>query len=461
MTRDGRFRWASVIVSVLLLAALLLGWQHQNDVRRQHEQARRHTRQDWLTQGRKNPHSAAHYGVYAFKPTMPLSWVDRGVDPWVGVASWLEAHHQNDFQYRQAQDSTAVQRFGELTGATVLQLLLPLVIVLLTFGAFSDERERGTLRQLLSLGLRRPDLALGKALGVAGALGFLIVPATLAGVLALALSEQNGALLADGGRILGMTSSYLLYFVAFLGVSLAVSAKAPSSRAALLTLLAFWIVNGLVAPRAAADLARLVYPAPSAFEFANKMDAAMKHGIHGDETPEQRAAALREEVLRRYNVSRLEDLPVDFGGIRLQAGEEHANTIFDHFYSDLWTTFRRQETVHRTLAAFAPVLAVRSLSMGFAGTDFTQHTHFAKAAEEYRREIQRLMNGDLAEHGKTVQGPYLQDEALWSKVPEFTYEAPDAGWVLSHQASSLVLLAAWAAAAAAAAWRAAATQRVD
>jgi ABC-2 type transport system permease protein len=47
----------------------------------QHELARRATREQWLHQGVKNPHSAAHYGVYAFKPKMPLSLVDQGVDP--------------------------------------------------------------------------------------------------------------------------------------------------------------------------------------------------------------------------------------------------------------------------------------------------------------------------------------------------------------------------------------------
>jgi ABC-2 type transport system permease protein len=45
----------------------------------QHETTRRATREQWLTQGTKNPHSAAHYGVNAFKPKMPLSLADRAL----------------------------------------------------------------------------------------------------------------------------------------------------------------------------------------------------------------------------------------------------------------------------------------------------------------------------------------------------------------------------------------------
>ncbi len=455
MLRDGRFRWAAGIVLALLTGAVALGWQHYRDVNAQHEMARRATREQWLGQGVKNPHSAAHYGVYAFKPKMPLSLVDRGIDPYVGEAVWLEAHKQNEFKYRPAQDSTAVQRFGELTGATVLQLLIPLVIILLTFPAFSTEREQGTLRQLLSLGVTRAELAAGKALGIAWGMAVLLLPAIIFGVAGLALSADNGAFQAGISRMIFMGASYLLYFVAIIAVSLAVSARARSSRSALVTLLGFWIFSGLIAPRAIADLAKSIYKTPSAFEFAHKIDLAMKNGAA------MRAEDLKASLLKRYNVASLAALPVDFRGISLQAGEEHGNQVFDHYYSELWDTFQRQEYVHQAASVLAPVLAVRSLSMGLAGTDFAQHAHFARAAEEYRRMIQRTMNGDVINNAKAARGPYLRGRDLWDKLPDFEYQAPGVGWVLSRQSLSLLLLSFWAAAAIALAWRAALRLRVD
>jgi ABC-2 type transport system permease protein len=142
--RDGRFRTAAAVVIALTLASLGAGWKHYRDVSAQHEEARRGTRAQWLQQPKKNPHSAAHYGVYAFKPTSQLGIVDTGVDPYVGVAAWL-AHKQNEFRYRPAQDRTAVQRFGALTAAESLQAILPLFIILMAFPAFAGERETGTL----------------------------------------------------------------------------------------------------------------------------------------------------------------------------------------------------------------------------------------------------------------------------------------------------------------------------
>ena len=459
MIRDGRFRWAGAIVLALLVGALALGWQHYREVNAQHELARRETRTQWLQQGVKNPHSAAHYGVYAFKPKMPLSLVDPGVDPWVGVAAYLEAHKQNDFKFRPAQDSTAIQRFGELTGATVLQLLIPLVIILLSFSAFAAEREQGTLRQLLSLGVRETSLAWGKALGVAWGLGLLLVPATVAGVAALALSSDGFE--ASFSRFALMVLTYLLYFTSIVALSLAVSAWVRSSRLALIALLGFWIFNGLIAPRVVTDLARSVYKTPSAFQFAQQVDAALKNGIDGHDPADRRAAQLRADLLKKYNVASLDALPVSFQGVSLQAGEDHGNEVFDHYYSDLWNTFERQERVHQAASVLAPMLAVRSLSMSLAGTNFAQHEHFARAAEDYRRLIQRTLNTDITKNGKTPDGRYLRGGDLWAQVPEFNYQAPQLSWVLGSQLLPVCLLLAWTAGAVLLLWRSTQRLRLD
>lgn len=96
-----------------------------------------------------------------------------GFDDYLGVAVYIEGHQQNPFSYRPAADTTGLQDFGTLTAATLLQGLLPLVIVLLACGAFAAEREQGTLRQLLSLGTPAWALFWGKAAGLAAGLAVL------------------------------------------------------------------------------------------------------------------------------------------------------------------------------------------------------------------------------------------------------------------------------------------------
>lgn len=437
MFRDGRFRVLAAVVLAVSMVSLVAGWRHYADVNRQHATAQAATRDQWLQQPKKNPHSAAHYGVYAFKPKSQLAIVDTGIDPYMGVSVWLEAHKQNEFKYRPAQDRTAVQRFGEMTAAETLQVLVPLFIVLMTFSAFAGEREQGTLRQLLSVGVDRWHLAAGKAIGVAAALALILLPATAAGVLALLLTS-DAQLAASPSRALWLGATYLAYFAVVIAISLAVSARVRSSRLALVILLTFWFANGLVASRAVSDLAAWLHPTPSAVEFQK----ALERDLNDDAEMERRLDRRKAELFRQYSVASVDALPVAFSGVSLQEGEEHGNEVFDVHYGRLFTQYARQNRVYQLGALAAPMLAVRSLSMGLAGTDLEQHRHFVAAAESYRRDIQRVMNDDITAHQKKGE-VYLAGRELWEKVPEFEYEAPSTAWVLGHQQWSLTILGAW------------------
>src|SRR5688572_20982430 len=191
LLREGRFRWAAGIILALLAVAALAGAHYQRDLVAQQLTAQSAEQSRWYNQGAKNPHSAAHYGLYAFKPRLAPAFLDPGVEPYTGVATWIEAHKQNEMLFRPAQDATLAQRFGDLTVALVFQVMLPLVVVLLAFNAFVGERERGTLRSLLALGLRPRDLVLGKLIGFAGALALILVPALGLGAAALALTGPS------------------------------------------------------------------------------------------------------------------------------------------------------------------------------------------------------------------------------------------------------------------------------
>jgi ABC-2 type transport system permease protein len=104
----------------LLLAALFVSKGYYQSVNDQHNEAKKNARSEWLGQGQKNPHSAAHYGTYAFKPNYPLALIDNGVDKFSDVSTFLEARRRSDEQYMAAQDLTAFSRFGDFTSSIVI-----------------------------------------------------------------------------------------------------------------------------------------------------------------------------------------------------------------------------------------------------------------------------------------------------------------------------------------------------
>jgi ABC-2 type transport system permease protein len=440
MIRDGRFQLTGAIVFALLVVALLTGWKRYVDVSLQHAVALQTQRDLWLGQGAKNPHSAAHYGYYAFKPKLALSALDQGLDPYLGISLFLEAHKQNTANYRPVEEATPVQRFGELTAAATLQGLIPLLIVLLAYAAFAGEREQRTLRQLLSLGVNRKDLALGKALGVAAPLLLLLIPAAAVGVVAMALHSGAQSITMDLPRLAVMIAVYVVYFAVFISIALIVSALAPSSRMALVVLLGFWFFNCLVAARIASDAAKAAHPAPSAIQFNRAIAKEAKgHGEWNDQVK-----AVKTRLMAEHHVTDAKLLPVNPEAVALDEGERRDALIYEKHFNRLNDIYQSQHRVYQAGAIFAPLLAVQSLSMGLSGTDFAQHRHFAEAAEQYRRTLVNTLNQEIVAQGNTeLIWDFKGDRSLWERVTPFSYNAPGLGWALGNHTPSLVLLALW------------------
>ena len=443
LRRDARWRVLLVVTLLLMAAALALGLERSRHLDDVHEQAEAGDRQVWTAQGAKNPHAAAHFGQYAHKPVGPLAVADPGVDTFVGNAVWLEAHRQNDVQFRAARDGTLAARMGQLNLAFVLQTVLPLMALLLGFAAVSGEREQGTLRQWVALGLRPWHLLAGKALTCAAVLAALLIVACGGLTLGLALAGDEVMLPAgQGWRLVGLALAYGLYLLGFLLLALAVSAAVRSARLALVGLLMFWLLNSFLVPRAATDLVRAQSPLPSAQSMRTAM-AEDKKQLFGHDEKHPGFIALRERVLREHGVARIEDLPVNFRALALREDDQAGYRIFDRHFGRLHAQIEAQDTRREWAGFVFPMLALQPLSMAMAGTDNRHHHDFVRAAEAHRRLIQAAISQDLLAHARPGQTDYVATPALWAHIPAFAYQAPAASWAWQSQGGNVAALLLW------------------
>ncbi len=441
---EGRFRWAAGVVYGLFLMALLTGYRYYQNTHREHQQAQAASYRQWLGQGQKKPHSAAHYGFYAFKPVPLTALVDKGMDDYLGNAVWLEAHKQNEVQYRTAQDSADLLRFGSLTVGFIWQYLLPLVVILLTFNSISKEHESGTLRMLLSTETTGLQLVLGKALAAwTAVVVFLFLPTLLTSLVAMGV--------AGGGRTLALylpnlavwVILYLLFFALLTALGVAVSARLRQSGVALVVLLGGWAVGAFLIPRMAGEVAQAVRHTPSAFAFTRQVELDKAQGIDGHNPADKFYKDLEEKTLKQYGVDSISQLPVSFAGISLLASEQRDWEIFDRHYGTLFATFRRQNRLIDAFNGLSPVLAMQHLSRAVAGTDLDKHLHFTAHAEAFRRHMQKVLNEDMKTNAVGKDYDYKAGERLWQRVPAYHYQQPGIGSVLAHQAVNLAVLLGW------------------
>lgn len=400
---------ALAVVAALSSAASLL------DTLQARAQAQQAEMQRWQTQGAKYPHSAAHYGVYVFKPLSALSALDPGVERFVGSSVWLEAHKQNDFTHRPAADQAGTTRQFMLTPALVLQVLAPLVIVFLGFGSFAREREQGLVGSLRLTGapLSAVAAARGSLLVV---LSLALVLPACAAVMAVQWTLVGSTPFVDGPWRAGLLAlSALLYLGLWAVLVLAVSAASTTLRTSLAALLALWAATALVMPRLATEWSAAVAPLPSMQAFREGLEKELAEPHDPAEEARMKAA-----LLKQYGVNDEKSLPVNWAGISLQRGEEHGNAVFDQHFGQLFATMQRQSDAAGWAGFLSPTLAFSRLSGAAAASDHAHHVQFVRGAEQQRRAIQQLMNDAITAtpNGQRVDG----NQSLWQRVPRFDFK---------------------------------------
>ena len=260
------WRIAFIIVILLLGTAVWISIRQYQNVNALYEAAKTAEREVWDNQGKKNPHSAAHYRTYAFKPKYPLSLVDQGVDKYTGTSIFLEAHNRNEAQFSAAADQTGLARFGDLTPDFVLLFMIPLLIILLGYNSFTKEREMGTLTLLKSQGISYWKWIWGK--WAALFLPILLITSVLFVVAGILLSNLQDFGVFKWKSLFVLFAIYVVYYIIFSNLVLLISAKAKKSGISLVISLCIWIIACLAAPKAASNFAESEHPFPTRQEFA-------------------------------------------------------------------------------------------------------------------------------------------------------------------------------------------------
>ncbi|OYQ23671.1 hypothetical protein CHU93_16985 [Sandarakinorhabdus cyanobacteriorum] len=433
--RDWRLALISLLVALLAVTAVVAAFVEVTA----HDADRRATiaadRVTWEGQGARNPHSAAHFAFWAFRPLPPMALLDPGVLPYAGSAIWLEAHNRNPAQARPAEDLAGGLDLGRFSAAWVFQYVLPLLLFIIGAGLVAREREAGTLRLMLASGLAAGQVMPAKYLALGRIAAVLVLPLLAAALVATLLAGP-----VDGVALLLWLSAYLLYFAILAALAVAVSALCATAAQARLLLVGLWLVLLLIVPRLGSGLAMQAAPVPTPHDFAAGVQAQMKsgHDPFGKD-----GKAFEAAVMARYGVTRLEDLPVNIDGLRLEAAEQHGNRVFDAAWGRLAATHEAGRAALRLAALLSPLVPLQNLSMALAGSDAAVQRDFQDRAEAHRRRIISLLNADMTAHAGAAGFDYHADAALWRRAPDFAWQPPGTAAALARSWPDALALGLW------------------
>lgn len=400
----------------------------------------------FLSQPDRHPHRMVHYGHYVFRVPPPLAVVDPGVDAYTGTSVFLEGHRQNSATFAEVRETSSLTRFGLLTPAFSLQVLVPLLLIIVGYGCVVRERRSGTLLQLLTHGTPRRSILFGKAMAL-GTLALLaFVPLALA---ALYAATQDGwlpsALLITG---------YALYLLLWTFGIVAVSARAQTAGSALVMLLGVWLATVVAMPRVATEVATAAVLTPSKVETDLAVNAELRALGDSHNANDPNFASFRAQILAQYDVEAVEELPVNIRGLVSYEGEARTTEVLNAFADEQMATERAQSSIAARFGLLSPTVALRRLSMIVAGTDLENHHRFLRAAEAHRFEfVQSLNKLHIEQLSYRDDIRRSDDEASnrrarvsadnWALMPEFEFQPAAAGERARRAMPSMAIILLW------------------
>jgi len=389
--RNRGFRWLGALLLGVFLVSSAVSFQSREKAAEESQSLQQVVREQWESQPDRHPHRVAHYGYLAFRPRSLLSFFDLGVSEFTGNSIFLEAHVQNSANFSEAKQESSLLRFGRLTPAFLLQILLPLVIIFQCGRSVTRERESSTLAQVLSLGVPWRSFLTGKLLGGVGLVGLLILP-PMTGVTLVALGSGPEVTTDVVVRLVLLALLYFWYLSSWVALAVAVSARSRTTSTATVVLLGCWIALTTLLPKAFPSFGSYLFEAPSRPELEHAIHVEAVKGGHGHDPNAAQFQTLQQDLFEKYGVDRVEDLPVNWKGIAMREGEKATAEVYHRHYQGLANTFALQNSVSEAGALIDPYLLARHLSAALCGTDAASAVEFEEQAEQYRYTLIQKLN---------------------------------------------------------------------
>ena len=438
--RNKLFLYVGVFFCFFLCLVAFLGIIQNNKLNAEQELAHEHIRSQWDEMEASNPHSAAHYGTYAFKPVSVLNSIDEGINSVTGNVLRLEGHRQNDIVFSEASQSLMISKFGKLKPSLIFQFIIPLLLIFFSFNTYMSERNSGRLKLMLVQGASLRKVVFSKVLSI-WFIGLFLLLITLFFQLLFNFNNLNSDIFT---RLFILFLSYSFYYLILINITVLLSVIFKSSTAALSLTVLTWVFWTIFFPTIMGNTTEKLSPLPTRIEFKEAMSEDRSKGIDGHNPRGERRDALEKATLEKYNVDKLEDLPINFSGIVMQEDEEYGNMVWDKHFGDLYTQLEKQKSNYQLSGFINPFASLQNLSMGSSGSDMFHHLDFLTKAESYRRIFIKTLNDEYAFGGsKTGERGWKATNEFFRSVKDFKYELPTFFSLFSKYLIDVIIILFW------------------
>ena len=311
-----------------------------------------------------------NFGFLEHKPPTPMSVFVRGLDSTLGRSIPNVNNRPARLRRSPAEMAWFLGIFPPLDLGLVVQVVLSLFVLLLTYDAVCGEKEAGTLRLMASFSMPGHRLLIGKCLGtlipILAAFGLPLMLG-IAGVMVTPEVHLTGTDWARLGVILVALAAYLLTFTC---AGLLSSCLTHRSSTSFVMLLTFWVAAAVVLPRLSLIAADSVRPAPSLHEHQARKNAVYKQYVVEWRQVRRQWQQERSEPGKEYwrTTEGREANWFYYMKTRDDMLRKQARLELAHFDKDFRNRYNARLSLAVTLARLSPSFLLKKAIVRLAGT---------------------------------------------------------------------------------------------
>lgn len=330
-----------------------------------------------------------------YRPPSMLSAFSEGLEKRVGNSATIEMDKVPEISAAAARGNPYLSIFSVFDASLIFKIVISVLALLVAYDAVSGERERGTLKLMLSGAAARHHVLLGKLLA---GLMVLVVPITIAFILGLVILLSFPMVDLAGSdwiRIGLMYLASLIFISAMYNIGLLFSCLARRSAISLVLGLFVWIVFVVVIPNGSVYLAAQILPPETADKIEGQvasirevMSSEISRGQlprTGDWHESDYGDAFGNYYVRQCSKAFMEDNQKRYS-FRTPLEIKYADKFWEVENSYLSSLFGQKQLADN-LSRLSPICLYDNAMSMLAGTNIASFQSFIKGVKTHRNRI--------------------------------------------------------------------------
>ena len=333
----------------------------------------------------------------------------RGRDNTEGIHVWISGTWRLEYPDENPNLRDVRPDYTQIDWVLVISVVLSFVAILFTFDAISGERERGTLRLILSNSVPRSQILIGKFLGALLSIGLPFLMGALINLFLLNAASHISLETRDWGQLGVIFLIAMVYTSIFIALGLLISSRVNQPEISLTILLLIWAVFVVLTPNTLGSIVSGLKPAQTREEFYIR-------SIEQYEVLDTRYEMPSRWPTREVPPTRATEMWAKYITAEAELGErlrgERLKTQID------------QVQFARSVARVSPASIVQFAVESLAGTGLSRHLQFLDGVRRYAAQYREfVISADQADpdspHLYFVRQGMSEKPVLYSAIPKF------------------------------------------